>query len=84
MARGLGPKRERREVQLGQRFGTPTSQFARPEEFRQLDGSKLEKEKLAVTGEDAPVSHLLLCVMGAFASFERDLICERRASERAL
>ena len=36
------------------------------------------KEKLSFTGEDAPMSQLLLSVMGAFAEFERSLIKERQ------
>ena len=36
------------------------------------------KEKLVFTGEDSPLSHLLLSVMGAFAEFERALIRERQ------
>lgn len=36
------------------------------------------KEKLVFTGEDSPLSHLLLSVMGAFAEFERSLIRERQ------
>lgn len=36
------------------------------------------KEKLVFTGEDSPLSHLLLSVMGAFAEFERSLIKERQ------
>lgn len=36
------------------------------------------KEQLTFTGEDSPLAHLLLSVMGAFAEFERALIRERR------
>jgi DNA invertase Pin-like site-specific DNA recombinase len=36
------------------------------------------KESLQFTGEDAPMSKLLLSVMGAFAEFERSLIKERQ------
>jgi len=36
------------------------------------------KEKLAFTGDDSPLSHLILSVMGAFAEFERALIRERQ------
>ncbi len=36
------------------------------------------KEGLEFTGEDAPLSNLLLSVMGAFAEFERALIKERQ------
>ena len=36
------------------------------------------KEGLAFTGDDSPMSHLLLSVMGAFAEFERALIRERQ------
>lgn len=36
------------------------------------------KESLAFTGEDSPMSTLLLSVMGAFAEFERALIRERQ------
>ena len=35
---------------------------------------RFEKENLTFTGEDSPMSHLLLSVMGAVAQFERDLI----------
>lgn len=38
---------------------------------------RFEKENLTFTGEDSPMSHLLLSVMGAFAQFERGLIRER-------
>lgn len=36
------------------------------------------KESLIFTGEDSPMSNLLLSVMGAFAEFERALIKERQ------
>ncbi len=36
------------------------------------------KENLIFTGEDSPMSSLLLSVMGAFAEFERSLIKERQ------
>lgn len=36
------------------------------------------KENLKFTGEDSPMSNLLLSVMGAFAEFERALIRERQ------
>lgn len=36
------------------------------------------KENLTFTGEDSPMSTLLLSVMGAFAEFERSLIKERQ------
>jgi DNA invertase Pin-like site-specific DNA recombinase len=36
------------------------------------------KENLTFTGEDSPLSNLLLSVLGAFAQFERDLIRERQ------
>lgn len=36
------------------------------------------KESLLFTGEDSPMSTLLLSVMGAFAEFERSLIKERQ------
>lgn len=36
------------------------------------------KESLTFTGEDSPMSTLLLSVMGAFAEFERSLIRERQ------
>lgn len=43
-------------------------------------GVKIEfkKENLTFTGEDSPMSNLLLSVMGAFAEFERALIRERQ------
>ena len=42
------------------------------------------KESLAFTGEDSPMSTLLLSVMGAFAEFERALIRERQREGIAL
>jgi len=42
------------------------------------------KENLTFTGEDSPLSHLLLSVMGAFAEFERSLIRERQREGIAL
>ena len=42
------------------------------------------KEKLIFTGEDSPMSKLLLSVMGAFAEFERALIKERQKEGIAL
>lgn len=36
------------------------------------------RENLTFTGEDSPISHLLLSVLGAVAQFERDLIRERQ------
>lgn len=45
---------------------------------------RFEKENLTFTGEDSPMSHLLLSVMDAFAQFERDLIRERQREGIAL
>lgn len=42
------------------------------------------KENLEFNGDDSPMSHLLLSVMGAFAQFERDLIRERQREGIAL
>ena len=42
------------------------------------------KENLTFTGEDSPMSTLLLSVMGAFAEFERSLIRERQLEGIAL
>lgn len=39
---------------------------------------KFIKENLEFTGDDSPMSNLLLSVMGAFAEFERALIKERQ------
>jgi DNA invertase Pin-like site-specific DNA recombinase len=36
------------------------------------------KEHLTFSGEDSPMAHLMLAVMGAFAEFERALIRERQ------
>ena len=36
------------------------------------------KEKLLFSGEDSPMAHLLLSIMGAFAEFERALLKERQ------
>lgn len=50
---------------------------------RELTGKSVRvefvKEGLTFTGEDSPMSTLLLSVMGAFAEFERSLIRERQA-----
>lgn len=45
---------------------------------------EFKKEGLAFTGDDAPMSTLLLSVMGAFAEFERALIRERQREGIAL
>jgi DNA invertase Pin-like site-specific DNA recombinase len=42
------------------------------------------KEQLPFNGEDAPMSTLLLSIMGAFAEFERALIRERQKEGIAL
>jgi DNA invertase Pin-like site-specific DNA recombinase len=42
------------------------------------------KERLTFTGQDDPMSNLLLSVMGAFAEFERALIRERQREGIAL
>ncbi|EMY35984.1 site-specific recombinase, DNA invertase Pin [Arthrobacter crystallopoietes BAB-32] len=42
------------------------------------------KEGLVFTGEDSPMAHLMLSVMGAFAEFERSLIKERQREGIAL
>jgi DNA invertase Pin-like site-specific DNA recombinase len=42
------------------------------------------KEHLTFTGDDSPLSQLLLSVMGAFAEFERALIRERQLEGIAL
>jgi DNA invertase Pin-like site-specific DNA recombinase len=42
------------------------------------------KEGLSFTGEDSPMSKLMLSVMGAFAEFERSLIRERQREGIAL
>lgn len=55
---------------------------------QQLTSQKIKieflKEGLVFTGEDAPMSKLLLSVMGAFAEFERSLIRERQREGIAL
>lgn len=50
------------------------------------EGIRVEfiKESLIFTGEDSPMSTLLLSVMGAFAEFERSLIRERQREGIAL
>lgn len=45
---------------------------------------RFEKESLTFTGEDSPMAHLLLSVIGAVAQFERDLIRERQREGIAL
>ena len=54
----------------------------------QLNEQKIKitflKESLTFTGEDSPMSNLLLSVMGAFAEFERSLIKERQMEGIAL
>jgi DNA invertase Pin-like site-specific DNA recombinase len=42
------------------------------------------KEQLTFTGDDSPMAHLMLSVMGAFAEFERALIHERQREGIAL
>ncbi len=42
------------------------------------------KENLTFTGEDSPMAHLMLSVMGAFAEFERALLHERQREGIAL
>ena len=42
------------------------------------------KENLTFTGEDSPMSNLLLSMMGAFAEFERSIIRERQLEGIAL
>lgn len=42
------------------------------------------KENLIFTGEDSPMAHLMLSVMGAFAEFERALLRERQREGIAL
>ena len=55
---------------------------------KQLTNKKVKikyvKESLEFTGEDSPMSNLLLSVMGAFAEFERSLIKERQMEGIAL
>ncbi len=41
-------------------------------------------EQLTFTGEDSPMAHLMLSVMGAFAEFERALLRERQREGIAL
>lgn len=45
-----------------------------------IKGIKVQfvKENLTFTGDDSPMSNLLLSVMGAFAEFERTIIRERQ------
>lgn len=45
---------------------------------------EFKKENLVFTGDDSPMSNLLLSVMGAFAEFERSLIRERQREGIAL
>lgn len=45
---------------------------------------KFIKEGISFTGDDSPMSNLLLSVMGAFAEFERSLIRERQREGIAL
>lgn len=47
-------------------------------------GIEFVKENLTFTGEDSPLAHLMLSVMGAFAEFERALIRERQREGIAL
>ena len=49
-------------------------------------GIKVEfiQENLVFTGDDSPLSHLMLSIMGAFAEFERSLIRERQREGIAL
>jgi DNA invertase Pin-like site-specific DNA recombinase len=42
------------------------------------------KESLTFTGDDSPMAHLMLSVMGAFAEFERALLRERQREGIAL
>ena len=42
------------------------------------------KEGLSFSGEDSPMAHLMLSVMGAFAEFERSLLKERQREGIAL
>jgi len=42
------------------------------------------KEALTFTGDDSPMAHLMLSVMGAFAEFERALLRERQREGIAL
>ena len=45
---------------------------------------RFHKESLTFTGEDSPMSNLLLSLLGAVAQFERSLILERQAEGIAL
>ena len=45
---------------------------------------EFKKEQLSFTGEDSPMSKLMLSVMGAFAEFERALLRERQREGIAL
>jgi len=45
---------------------------------------EFKKEQLTFTGEDTPMSKLMLSVMGAFAEFERSLLKERQRQGIAL
>ncbi len=45
---------------------------------------EFEKERLSFSGDDSPISTLLLSVMGSFAEFERALILERQKEGIAL
>ena len=45
---------------------------------------EFSKERLTFTGEDSPMSLLMLSVMGAFAEFERALLKERQREGIAL
>lgn len=55
---------------------------------RELTGKGVKvqflKENLTFSGDDSPLSELLLSVMGAFAEFERSLIRERQREGVAL
>ena len=42
------------------------------------------KEALTFSGDDSPMAHLMLSVMGAFAEFERALLKERQHEGIAL
>jgi DNA invertase Pin-like site-specific DNA recombinase len=42
------------------------------------------KENLTFTGEDSPIAHLMLSILGSIAQFERDLIKERQREGIAL
>ncbi len=47
-------------------------------------GIEFLKEGLTFTGDDSPLAHLMLSVMGAFAEFERALLRERQREGIAL